>query len=150
MRILIADDDPLMRIRLQKILTGAGYEVTAANDGDQADQELDQGSFDCLVTDWMMPGFDGPEVISRHRTRSSDRYTYCILLTMMGESDSYAQGMEAGADDFLTKPLNKTELLVRLQVASRITQLQNDLADRNAALSLALGVLDVSGHGVKA
>lgn len=123
MKILIAEDDPASRLVLSAVLSRLGHEVTAVNDGREALERMKEESFRVLVSDWMMPHIDGLELTQRIRSEESAPYVYIILLTALGDRASFLKGMEAGADDFMTKPLDVESLTVRLRVAERIISL---------------------------
>lgn len=127
MKVLIADDDRIGLEMLARQLTGLGYEVVAADDGQHAWESFQRGGFSIVITDWLMPGMDGIELLSRIRSVASSQYVYCILLTAKGQLSDLIQGMEAGADDFLTKPFDPHELRVRLTAGRRIIELERKL-----------------------
>jgi DNA-binding response OmpR family regulator len=139
MRILIADDDPVSRRLLQLTLTTWGYEVIVAGDGVEAWRML-QGQDAPLVAilDWMMPGLDGIEVCRRVRQTPLLGSVYIILLTSKGDRADIVNGLQAGANDYLTKPFDGSELRARLQVGLRVVQLQAELAQRVKELEAAL------------
>lgn len=130
MRILIAEDDPVSRRLLEATLRRWGYDVVVTCDGEQALAVLTQPDAPNLaVIDWMMPGLDGPEVCQRVRaaTVPGGSYTYIILLTARGQKEDIVQGMDSGADDYITKPFDSGELQARLRAARRILDLQAEL-----------------------
>ncbi|MGH9717092.1 MAG: GGDEF domain-containing response regulator [Candidatus Acidiferrales bacterium] len=127
-RILIAEDDPISRRMLQAFLLKWGYQVETAVDGVEAATKLDAADAPQLaVLDWMMPGLEGPEVCHRVRQIANRPYTYVLLLTARGQKDDLLRGLEAGADDYLTKPFDSQELRARLHVGERILDLQRNL-----------------------
>ena len=128
MRVLAADDDQVSRIMLRGAVEHLGHECTTARDGEEAWQLLMDTCPDVLITDRMMPGIDGLELCRRVRASSSERYTYIILATSLAERDEILAGMEAGADDYLTKPVEPFDLQVRLVAAHRVTALHDQLA----------------------
>src|SRR3984893_16865941 len=136
MRILIADDSIVSRHLLDATLRKWGYEVVVACDGVEAWNYLQAEDAPKLaILDWVMPGLTGPEVCRRVREKSHDReraqdkdvYTYILLLTSKGLREDLIEGMEAGADDYLTKPFDQHELKVRLRAGTRIIDLQREL-----------------------
>lgn len=128
MRILIADDDPISLRVLGASLRKWGHEVVVARDGFEAWQSLREENAPMLaILDWMMPGLDGVEICRRVRKEITDSQTYIILLTAMRQKENLIEGLEAGADDYLTKPFDKHELRVRLQAGERIVELQQRL-----------------------
>jgi two-component system, cell cycle response regulator len=128
MRILIAEDDPSFRRLLEETLAMWGYDVVVAEDGNAAWQILQSGNPPRIVMlDWMMPGMDGVEVCRKVREDMDEPYTYIILLTSQQSDEYLVTGMEAGADDYITKPFKHNELRLRLRAGRRIMELQNEL-----------------------
>jgi len=135
MRVLVADDSAISRRLLEAALTKWGFEVVIATDGSQAWECLRTDSAPRLaILDWMMPGLSGPEVCRRVRESGGDRYTYILLVTSRGQREDVIEGMEAGADDYLTKPFDQNELKVRLGPGRRIVELQDALFAAQTAL----------------
>jgi two-component system, cell cycle response regulator len=134
MRILVADDDGIMRRALTKMLQSLGYEVLLAQDGNHAWQLLQKPDAPYLVIlDWMMPGMDGVAVCSKLRTLEKDISPYVILLTAMDNKTDLVKGFNAGADDYVAKPFYPDELFVRIRAGERIINLQMEsLAARDA------------------
>jgi two-component system NtrC family sensor kinase len=141
MKVLIAEDDPVSRRVLQVYLERWGHEVTAAVDGAEAWRLFQAGNFPLVLSDWMMPEMDGPDLVRRIRASGRPGYVYVILLTVRAEKSDVVQGMEAGADDFLTKPFDREELRVRMRQGERIVQLEHSLAAQNQALREAQAAL---------
>lgn len=137
MRILIVEDDAISRKLLQRRLEKWDHEVTAAPDGLVAWQEFQKGNYPIVISDWMMPGMDGLELTRRIRGLQNTGYTYIILLTAKLAKADLIQGMDAGADDFITKPFDPDEFRVRLRAGERIVELEKDLELRNIALEEA-------------
>ena len=135
MRILIAEDDAVSRTILRRSLEKLGHECLAAEDG-QAALELYRNTpeVDLVISDWMMPGIDGPGLCRLIREDGRDGYTYFIFLTALGDKGHLLAGLAAGADDYLSKPLDRDELQVRLASAHRVTQLHRRLASQNEQL----------------
>ncbi|MFL5807630.1 MAG: GGDEF domain-containing protein [Roseiflexaceae bacterium] len=129
MRILIADDDRFMRRRLQLSLAQGGYDVLDADDGQTAWDVLQREQIQLVITDWMMPHWDGPELIQRVRAADLPSYTYFILLTGNDSKEDIAQGLAAGADDYLTKPFDHSALLARVAIGKRILDLEARLTE---------------------
>jgi sigma-B regulation protein RsbU (phosphoserine phosphatase) len=143
MRILIAEDDPVSRRLLKAKLVKWGYEVVVTCDGSQAWEVLQQEDAPRLaVLDWMMPGMDGPEVCKRARALVATRSTYIILLTAKAQKAEVIMGLEAGADDYVTKPFDSAELAARVGVGLRITELQASLSDHVKKLEAALAQIN--------
>lgn len=130
MKILIAEDDVTSRGILESILPKWGYKVVSTSDGNDAWKQLQTKDAPKLVIlDWMMPGIEGIEICRRVRenTEKDKPYTYLILLTAKESKESIIKGMEAGADDYITKPFDPHELRVRLRAGQRILDLQSEL-----------------------
>jgi phosphoserine phosphatase RsbU/P len=139
MRILIAEDDRVSHHLLETTLTKWGYEVVSTTDGLRAFEVLSQPDAPSLaVLDWMMPVMDGAEVCRRARGLGADRLLYIILLTAKGRKEDIVQGLTAGADDYIVKPFDRSELKARINVGERILRLQAELAARVKELELAL------------
>ena len=139
MRVLIADDEATTRHLIQVTLANWGFEVRAAEDGTEALRIL-KGSNppEIALLDWVMPGVDGLEVCRRMRAAVFCAPTYLILITARGGLENVVQGLEAGADDYVTKPFDPRELRARLHAGARVVQLQKALLERNQALEDAL------------
>ena len=130
MKILIAEDDAMSRRLLEKTLQREGYEVTAVGDGKLALQQLSLPDGPRLaLLDWMMPEMDGPGVCLEVRKQEERPYVHIILLTSRGSKGDVVAGLEAGADDYLTKPWDPAELMARLRVGRRILQLEDRLVE---------------------
>lgn len=128
MKVLIADDDIISRRILESSLKNNGYEVINAADGNEAWEILQKEESPRLaIIDWMMPGLDGIEICKRVRTYIQEPYVYIILLTSKSLKEEIIEGLEAGADDYLTKPFDRHELIVRLRAGKRIVELQEEL-----------------------
>src|SRR5438105_2291741 len=125
MKILIADDDPFSRRILEKTLGDWGYEVLAASDGAEAWRLLAQPDAPKLaILDWIMPGLDGVDICRRERQLARERYTYLLLLTSKTTKTDIIEGLQAGADDYVCKPVDLSELKLRLRAGCRIVNLQ--------------------------
>lgn len=126
--VLVAEDDPICRRVLQSQLPNWGFRVITAKDGLEAWEILQQDNApDLLVLDWMMPGIDGPELCRKIRQKRHVIYPYILLVTGKDDTQDVVRGLEAGADDYLSKPFDSTELRARLQVGKRILALQHEL-----------------------
>jgi len=143
MRILVADDDPVSRKMVQTVLHGAGYDVVETEDGLAALEVLRAGSPPRLaILDWMMPGMDGVKLCREIRLQQErGGYTYAILLTSKGQKDDLVQGLESGADDYLTKPFDPRELVSRIRVGERILHLEHTLGEKVDELQGAMAHL---------
>jgi len=123
MNILIAEDDAISQNLLKTNLKQMGYEVTVAEDGEEAWRIFDACPSRIVVSDWLMPNLDGLGLLQQIRERMETDYTYFILLTAnVGDEQNYIQAMDAGVDDSLSKPLDRTQLRMRLRVAERILE----------------------------
>lgn len=138
MRILIADDSIVSRHLLEATLRRWSYEVVVACDGTEAWNALQSENPPRLaILDWVMPGLTGPEVCKRVRehTRNKEQdYTYIVLLSSKSQREDLIEGMESGADDYLTKPFDQHELKVRLRAGTRIIDLQRELVSAREEL----------------
>ncbi|KAA5543142.1 response regulator [Roseiconus nitratireducens] len=134
MRLLLAEDSGLMRRVLVGLLEEFHYEVVEAEDGEQAWKQFQEQPFPLVLTDWMMPGMDGVELVKKIRAHCAQGYTYIILLTSKTEKEALVEAMEAGADDFLIKPCDSQELRVRVREGERIIKLEQTLAEQNHQL----------------
>ena len=140
MKVLIADDEAIFRTVVRGILARAGHEVVEALAGDQALAILDAPDAPPMaILDWMMPGLDGIDLCRTIRAREGRVAPYLILLTARDRREDVVSGLDAGADDYLTKPFDAGELRARVRVGARILALQQALADRVQALEQALG-----------
>jgi diguanylate cyclase (GGDEF)-like protein len=128
MNILIADDESVSRRMLKGMLEKWGYDVIAVQDGDEAWEKLKLADAPRLaLLDWMMPGQNGVDVCRALRNQRPAPYTYILLLTAKDAKESVVEGLESGADDYLTKPFNPQELKARLRVGLRILELEDSL-----------------------
>ena len=139
MKILIAEDDMASRRVLEAMLVKFGYEVVVAADGVEAWDALQSGGAPGLaILDWMMPGIDGVELCRRVRALPTSTPPYLILLTAKSCKENVVTGLNAGANDYLTKPFDRAELRARVQVGVQVLELQRNLADRVSELETAL------------
>jgi sigma-B regulation protein RsbU (phosphoserine phosphatase) len=137
MRILIAEDEAVSRMALVRQLKAWGHEVAAAEDGQAGWEAFAAGEFDIVITDWEMPRLSGPEFVARIRGEARAIYTYVIILTSRSDKSDVVKGIEAGADDYVSKPFDREELRVRLLAGERIVRLERALSSQNAALRAA-------------
>ena len=139
MRLLIADDDPNTVNLLRKYLMLWNYEVVAVSNGSEAIEIINGNDPpQLIVLDWLMPDINGIEVIKKVRLRDSANPPYIILFTVRDEKGAIIEGLEMGADDYITKPFDKDEFRARIRVGERVVQLQNSLSDRIRQLQEAV------------
>jgi len=133
--VLVAEDDPIFRHVLETWLTKWNYTVISVDNGQDAWRVLQQAdSPEMAIVDWMMPQMDGPEVCRRLRDADPRPYRYVLLLTARDDKQDVVAGLDAGADDYLTKPFNVEELRARLRAGERILHLQEALLRAQKAL----------------
>jgi phosphoserine phosphatase RsbU/P len=130
-RVLVAEDEAVTRLLLTSTLTRFGYDVVAVEDGARA-WDILQGPRPpgLAVLDWSMPGLDGPQICERVRARSSGSYTYVLLVTARSSKSDVVAGLSAGADDFISKPVDPEEIRARLRVGERVLKLEQSLAEQ--------------------
>jgi len=134
-RILIADDEALSRKMLQRLLEKWGYDVVVAEDGNAAWEQLTSSNAPRMaLLDWMMPGRNGVDVCCEMRKERPEPYTYILLLTAKDAKESIVEGLESGADDYLTKPFHPQELRARIRVGSRLLDLEDNLVQAREAM----------------
>lgn len=144
MRILMAEDDLVSQRVLQTMLTKWGFEPIVVNNGSDAWSWLQKTDAPQLaILDWMMPGMDGVDVCRAVRALERDCPSYLILLTAKGRKEDIVTGLEAGANDFLTKPFDREELHARIHVGVRVVELQTELAKRVRELEDAISNIKV-------
>jgi DNA-binding response OmpR family regulator len=127
MRILLVEDEPLARQRAIRLLARLDHEVVSAADGLEAWGLWMGSEFDVVLTDWVLPGLDGLELCRRIRAERRPGYTCVLVQTVRSGKQNFLAAMEAGADDFLEKPLDADTLAARLGVAARIQGLYQEL-----------------------
>jgi two-component system cell cycle response regulator len=137
MRILVADDDPLTLHMVVYRLRQWGHDVISCTDGDSAWKVLEQGIVpNVAILDWIMPGINGPELCRKIRGRKDCPYVYIVMLTGRNNPEDLIAGLDAGADDYLTKPFHLGELDARLRAGKRIVDLQNELISARETLRI--------------
>jgi diguanylate cyclase (GGDEF)-like protein len=137
--ILLAEDDPVTRMLMTRFLKNAGYEVDAVSNGTEAFDRMTKRYYPMLVTDWEMPEMDGVALCKAVRNMQLDGYVYSLLLTARDSKEHIIAGLEAGADDYLVKPVHEPELVARLNAGRRILALEHSLRaanHRNRILSI--------------
>ena len=140
-RVLIVDDSKLHRRILSSSVKRWGFKVFEAASGEEAIKICDSIAPDIVISDWMMPGMNGLEFCDAFRMITTDRYGYFILLSSKGEKNEVAMGLEAGADDFLTKPVDANELRARIAAGERILRMQRELTEKNRLITDTLSEL---------
>ena len=134
MRILVAEDDKVSLRILERNIAGWGYEIVVAGNGEEALRALRGGQVRLAILDWMMPGINGLELCRVVRQDGGLNYVYLILLTSRDRRQDIVEGLEAGADDYMTKPVNFLELRARIQTGRRIVELEDNLLESNRRL----------------
>ena len=138
-KILAVDDNRQNLELLTRALSAAHYEVVTATDGPTALQLIDSGAVDLVLLDVMMPGMSGYEVCEKIRANDATRLLPVVMLTALHDVSHRIRGIAAGADDFLTKPFNREELLTRVKSLLRIKTLYDDIETKNALLRRVIG-----------
>ena len=134
---LVVDDSGSTRLMLRKMLERWQFDVIEAEEGVAALQICRARRFDFVISDWMMPGLSGPELCRELRALRQEHFTYIILMTAKSATGDIAEGLDAGADDFLVKPASATELRARLNAGQRLVRMQEDLVEKNQRISEA-------------
>jgi len=133
-KILLVDDDPIARSVYSLLLGSQGHEVIEAADGELAWRLIEESTISFVVSDWMMPNLPGVDLCRRIRAAEFERYVYVILCTAKGEKSDLVEGMDAGADDFIVKPISPEEFRVKVRAGERMLSLQQGLAEKNRQL----------------
>lgn len=129
MRVLVAEDERFSRQILERVLAKAGHDVETVEDGAKALESIRKDVPDMLITDWMMPNMDGVELCRRVRSMDLSRYVYIVFLTALTGKKDVTRGLDAGADDYVTKPFDGTELLARVNAGQRVIRLERSLRE---------------------
>ena len=140
-RVLVVDDSRLQRRILVASLKKWGFDVVEAEGGEEAMDICRADPPDLILSDWMMPGMNGIDFCRAFRAESHEAYSYFILLTSKSEKNEVAEGLDAGADDFLTKPVSSDELRARISAGERILRMQRELFEKNRIVSETLDEL---------
>ena len=135
MRILIVEDQAPTALYLRRTLERLGHDPVVASDGYEAWRIVQEENIPVVITDWVMPGLDGPQLCRLIRKEARALYTYVILLTSKHDRRDRLEGLRAGADDYLVKPPDLEELVVRLGIAERFLSLQHELEAKNRQLA---------------
>jgi sigma-B regulation protein RsbU (phosphoserine phosphatase) len=142
MNILVVDDARDMRLIAQHLLRKLGYQADTAEDGQEAWEKLQKKDYQVVISDWVMPKIDGLSLCKKIRAANFPHYIYIILLTGMSGKQNLISGIDAGADDFATKPVELEELNVRLRSAKRVLELESSLAQKNKSLQDAHALIE--------
>ena len=136
MKILIAEDENVSRMVLEASLKKRGHEVAAVENGLKAWEAFEKEYFPVIISDWLMPTMDGLALFRKIRQAPHDNYTYLVLLTSLEGKTNYLEAMDAGADDFMTKPFDAEQLTARVQVADRILNLHQHVTQLEGLLPI--------------
>jgi two-component system chemotaxis response regulator CheY len=134
MRVLQAEDEPVARRLTEAVVRDLGHECQSVVDGAQAWEAFLAHRPDVVISDWMMPGLSGLDLCRRIRAHATEPYAYVVMVTRQGRRAQVVEGMTAGADDYLVKPLDRAALGARLLAAERVTVLHRQLSDQRAQL----------------
>jgi diguanylate cyclase (GGDEF)-like protein len=145
MKILIADDDPISRKILSKVVTDIGYEPVTVSNGKDALDRVKRKEFSVILLDWMMPGMDGIQVCREIRKFDTEHVCYIIINSAREGSDDISRALRAGANDYISKKTNSTELKARIGVAVRTAQLEKKLIDLNNRLKYLVRTDSLTG-----
>lgn len=146
--VLIVDDSRAHLKLMDAVLKKWGFRVTQATSGDDALVYLQEDDFDLVLSDWVMPGMSGIELCEKFRALKRDTYVYFILLTSKAEAQDVARGLAAGADDFLSKPIDRNELQARISAGERLIATQRSLEEKNQLLESTLSHLQALYDGI--
>ncbi|MEM0987370.1 MAG: SpoIIE family protein phosphatase [Pseudomonadota bacterium] len=141
-RVLVVDDSTAQRKMLSLLLRKWEFETSEAADGADALAMAEAEHFDIIISDWVMPKMSGVEFCKAIRAKEAETYTYFILLTSKTEKEDIAVGLDAGADDFLSKPTDSNEMKARLRAGERLLAMQDDLVDKNDRITEAFDRLN--------
>lgn len=141
MRIVVAEDNPATKKLLEALLKKFGHDPVFAGNGREAWELLSKEDFQMVIADWMMPEMDGVTLCKKIRADSSKKYIYIIMLTAKSLKDDIVEGLNAGANDYLTKPFHHGELMARIKAGEKILQLEDNLAEKNRELQALNGRL---------
>jgi sigma-B regulation protein RsbU (phosphoserine phosphatase) len=136
--VLVVEDDPVSRRVLERDLSRLLYTVSTAGDGAEAWSLLESNPFRIVVSDWMMPNMDGLALCRRLRERTDSNYVYFIMLTAREGNENHHEAVAAGVDDFLTKPVDRNQLAIRLMVAKRIIRFATQARELKALLPICM------------
>jgi diguanylate cyclase (GGDEF)-like protein len=141
LKILLVEDSRTQALRMQFMLQTNGFAADVATNGREALEKLSESYYPIIITDWVMPEMDGEELCRTIRQGHFDGYVFIFLVTSKDSAEDIVAGLEAGADDYLTKPVSEAELVARLSTAKRVIELERSLMQRNEEV-LQLSVTD--------
>ncbi|MEQ9260268.1 MAG: SpoIIE family protein phosphatase [Roseovarius sp.] len=142
--VLVVDDSRAQRVLLSRLLSRWGYLVREAGSGQEALEICAREAPDLILSDWVMPGMDGLAFCRAFRRMLRDRYGYFILLTSKTEKEDVTRGFDAGADDFLSKPVNGAELRARIAAGERVLRMERELKEKNTLITRTLDELQAA------
>ena len=145
LKVLVVDDEQIARRIVEKTLTALGHDVILADNGESAWQKIQAEPIRFVITDWNMPLMDGIQLIKKIRATTLPSYVYTILVTSNSKNEDIVAGLYAGADDYLTKPFNPTELEARVAVGERMLALEDGLMQANNQLEKLAMVDSLTG-----
>lgn len=145
MSILVAEDHAATRRLLEKLLTKAGYEVTSTRNGREALERFRQSFHPIVLIDWIMPEVDGLALCEALRANPDQGYVYIIFLTARNSKDDLLEALQAGADDYLTKPFDRSELLARIKTGVRVLALERSLKEANEEIRMMSALDPLTG-----
>ena len=134
MKILVAEDERATRARIVACLRECGHQIVEAGNGKEAWDLIQGNDISIIISDWSMPEMDGDTLVRRIRAHPGASYIYVILLTSRSEKEDIVAGIDAGADDFMTKPFDNEELRARIRAGERVIRLELALAEKNRGL----------------
>ena len=146
--MLIVDDSRAHLKLMSTILKRWGFKVAEASTGTEALEHLAEHPVDLVLSDWVMPGMSGIELCEQFRASGGESYVYFILLTSKSEAEDVARGLAAGADDFLSKPIDRNELQARIAAGERLIAMQRSVVEKNRLLEATLGQLQTLYDGI--
>jgi two-component system, cell cycle response regulator len=135
-RVLVVDDSPISRKLLEYTLTESPYKLVYAKDGREALESITKRVPDLVITDWELPDITGPELCRKIRSEFAVAYTYLLLLTSNSDKKSLATGLSAGANDYLTKPFDREELVARVGVGRRTIEMHREIEAKTRRLAI--------------
>lgn len=145
-RVMVVEDDPRSVKLLEAYLLPEGYQMVTANDGIDALNKLDRETVDIILLDIMMPNMNGYEVCKQLKADKNSRFIPIIMMTALRSREDRIRGIEAGTDDFLTKPVDREELLARIRSLLRVKNLNEQLEDAENVLYVLSNMLDAKDH----